>query len=135
MTLDLDNMTQTEFDKLMAKIKDRNQNLFQFIIDFLDDKVTPEEVYDFLKMERSYQVNYIKRGHSMNELDLSNTQALIFAVILIGFLIYLNHRDRKKSAQLERENRKLGESPSESLSPDYGRYIQLAGINKQGAIK
>lgn len=67
----------------------------------------------------------------MNELDLSNTQALIFAVILIG----LNHRDRKKSAQLERENRKLGESPSESLSPDYGRYIQLAGINKQGAIK
>ena len=64
----------------------------------------------------------------MNELDLSNTQAFIFTVILIGFLIYLNHRDRKKSAQLERENRKLGESPSESLSPDYGRYIQLASI-------
>ena len=64
----------------------------------------------------------------MNELDLSNAQALIFTVILIGSLIYLNHRDRKKSAQLERENRKLGESPSESLSPDYGRYIQLAGI-------
>ena len=71
----------------------------------------------------------------MNELDLSNTQALIFTVILIGFLIYLNHRDRKKSAQMERENRKLGESPSGSLSPDYGRYIQLAGINKQGEIK
>ncbi len=64
----------------------------------------------------------------MNELDLNNTQALIFTVILIGFLIYLNHRDRKKCAQMERENRKLGESPSESLSPDYGRYIQLAGI-------
>ncbi|WP_195217446.1 hypothetical protein [Streptococcus oralis] len=60
MTLDLDNMTQAEFDKLMTKIKDRNLNLFQFIIDFLDDKVTPEEVYDFLKMERRYQVNYIK---------------------------------------------------------------------------
>ena len=71
----------------------------------------------------------------MNELDLSNTQAFIFNVILISFLIYLNHRDRKKSAQLERENKKLGERPSESLSPDYGRYIQLAGINKQGAIK
>lgn len=71
----------------------------------------------------------------MNELDLSNTHALIFTVILIGFLIYLNHRDRKKSAQMERENRKLEESPSGSLSPDYGRYIQLAGINKQGAIK
>ena len=64
----------------------------------------------------------------MNELDISNTQALIFAVILIGFLMYLNHRDRKKCAQMERENRKLGESPSESLSTDYGRYIQLAGV-------
>ena len=71
----------------------------------------------------------------MNELDLSNTQALIFTVILIGFLIYLNHRDRKKSAQLERENRKLGEIPSEDLNPCYGRYIQLAGVNKQGDIK
>ena len=64
----------------------------------------------------------------MNELDISNTQALVFTVILIGFLIYLNQRDRKKSAKMERENRKLGERPSESLSPDYGRYIQLAGI-------
>lgn len=64
----------------------------------------------------------------MNELDLTNTQALIFFVVLIGLLMYLNHRDRKKCAQMERENRKLGESPSESLSPDYGRYIQLAGI-------
>ncbi len=34
----------------------------------------------------------------MNELDLSNTQALIFTVILVGFLMYLNHRDRKKKA-------------------------------------
>lgn len=64
----------------------------------------------------------------MNELNISNTQALVFTVILIGFLIYLNQRDRKKSAKMERENRKLGERPSESLSPDYGRYIQLAGI-------
>ena len=60
MTLDLDNMTQSEFDNRITEIKDRNPNLFQFIIDFLDDKVTPEEVYDFLKMERSYQVNYIQ---------------------------------------------------------------------------
>ena len=60
MTLDLDNMTQSEFDNRITEIKDRNPNLFQFIIDFLDDKVPPEEVYYFLKMERSYQVNYIK---------------------------------------------------------------------------
>ena len=60
MILGLNSMTQSEFDNRITEIKDRNPNLFQFIIDFLDDKVTPEEVYDFLKMERSYQVNYIK---------------------------------------------------------------------------
>ena len=60
MTLDLDNMTQAEFDKQMAEIKDRNPNLFQFIVDFLDRKVTAEEVDDFLKMERNDQVEYIK---------------------------------------------------------------------------
>ena len=64
----------------------------------------------------------------MNELDLTNTQALIFMVVLIGLLLYLNHRDRKKSAQFERENQQTIETPSESLSPDYGRYIQLASI-------
>ena len=53
-------MTQSEFYNRMTKIKDRHPNLFQFIIDFLDDTVTPEEVYDFLKMEHRYQVNYIK---------------------------------------------------------------------------
>jgi len=64
----------------------------------------------------------------MNELDLTNTQAVVFMMVLIGLLLYLNHLDRKKCAQMERENRKLGESSSESLSPDYGRYIQLASI-------
>ena len=52
MTLDLDNMTQAEFDKQMAEIK--------FIADFVDRKVSTEEVDDFLKMERSDQVDYIK---------------------------------------------------------------------------
>ena len=68
----------------------------------------------------------------MNELDLSNTQALIFTVILVDFLMYLNHRDRKKSAQFERENQQTIETPSEDLSPDYGRYIQLAGVKPWG---
>ena len=40
----------------------------------------------------------------MNELDLTNTQSVVFMVVAIGFLIYLNHRDRKKSAQFERED-------------------------------
>ena len=63
----------------------------------------------------------------MNELDLTNTQALIFFVVLIGILLYLNHRDRQKSAQIERESTQAIETPSEDLNPDYGRYIQLAG--------
>ena len=68
----------------------------------------------------------------MNKLDLSNTQALIFTVILIGFLMCLNHRDRKKSAQIERESTQTIETTSEDLSPDYGRYIQLAAVKPWG---
>ena len=68
----------------------------------------------------------------MNELDLSNTQALIFTVILIGFLMYVNHRDRQKSAQIERESTQTIETISEGLSPDYGRYIQLAAVKPWG---
>ena len=60
MTLDLDNMTQAEFDEVMAEIKERNPNLFQFIADFVNRKVSTEEVDDFLKMERTNQVEYIK---------------------------------------------------------------------------
>lgn len=60
MTLDLDNMTQAEFDKQMAETKERNPNLFQFIADFVDRKVSIEEVDEFLKMERTNQVDYIK---------------------------------------------------------------------------
>ena len=60
MTTDLDNMTQAEFDKRMAEIKAKNPNLFQFIADFVDRKVSTEEVDDFLKMEHRNQVDYIK---------------------------------------------------------------------------
>ena len=71
----------------------------------------------------------------MNELDLSNTQAFIFMMVLIGLLLYLNHRDRQKSAQIERESKQTIETPSEDLKPDYGRYIQLAGVNVWGGIE
>ena len=53
-------MTQAEFDNLMAEVKAEDQNLFQFIVDFINRKVTRKEVDDFLKMERSDQVEYIK---------------------------------------------------------------------------
>ena len=68
----------------------------------------------------------------MNELDLSNTQAVIFMVVLLGLLVYLNHRDRKKSAQIERGSAQTTETPSEDLSPNYGRYIQLGMVSKGG---
>ncbi len=60
MTLDLDNMTQAEFDEVMAEIKEKRPNIFQFIADFVDRKVSTEEVDEFLKMERTDQVEYIK---------------------------------------------------------------------------
>ncbi|QXA18908.1 hypothetical protein I6L85_00345 [Streptococcus gordonii] len=60
-TTDLNNMTQAEFDKQMAEIKEQHPKLFQFIADFVDRKVSTEEVEDFLKMERSNQVDYIKK--------------------------------------------------------------------------
>ena len=60
MTLDLENMTQAEFDKQMAEIKAERPNLFQFIADFVDRKVSTEEVEEFLKMERTDQADYIK---------------------------------------------------------------------------
>ena len=63
----------------------------------------------------------------MNELDLTNTQSIVFVVVLVGLLLYLNHLDRKKSAQFERESQQTIETPSKDLNPYYGRYIQLAG--------
>lgn len=68
----------------------------------------------------------------MNELDLTNIQAFIFIVVLIGLLLYLNHRDRQKSAQIERESKQTIETPSEDLNPCYGRYIQLGMGNREG---
>ena len=38
MTLDLNNMTQAEFDEVMAEIKAKRPKLFQFIADFVDRK-------------------------------------------------------------------------------------------------
>ena len=66
----------------------------------------------------------------MNELELSNIQSIVFTLLLLGLLLYLNRRDRKKSAQIERESTQTIETPSEDLSPDYGRYIQLGMVSK-----
>ena len=68
----------------------------------------------------------------MNELELSNTQSIVFTLLLLGLLLYLNRRDRKKSAQIERESTQTIETTSEYLSHDYGRYIQLAAVKPWG---
>lgn len=60
MTPVLNNMTQAEFDEVMADLKENEPNLFQFIVDFLDRKVTAEEVDEVLKMEPEEQQLYIK---------------------------------------------------------------------------
>ena len=52
--------TQADLDNLMSEVKAESPNLFQFIADFVDRKVSTEEVDDFLKMERSDQVDHIK---------------------------------------------------------------------------
>ncbi len=65
MTLDLDNMTQAEFDEVMAEIKVKRPNLFQFIADFVDRKVSTEEVDDLLNMEQPKQAEFIKNYKAM----------------------------------------------------------------------
>ena len=52
MTLDL--------DEVMTEIKEERPNLFQFIADFVDRKVSTEEVDEYLKMKREKQVEFIK---------------------------------------------------------------------------
>ena len=42
----------------------------------------------------------------MNELDLTNTQSIVFVVVLVGLLLYLNHETAKKAPNLsEKTNR------------------------------
>ena len=60
MTKDIDNMTQAEFDEVMADLKENEPNLFQFIVDFINKKVTTQEVEAFQKMEPEVQQLYIK---------------------------------------------------------------------------
>ncbi len=53
-------MTQTEFDNFMVDLKGNEPNLFQFIVDFINKKVSITEVKAFQKMEHQAQQLYIK---------------------------------------------------------------------------
>lgn len=52
-------MTQEEFNELITEIKEKSPNIFQFIEDFVDEKVTSEEVSVYLSMAYDQQRNYI----------------------------------------------------------------------------
>lgn len=52
--------TQADLDNLMSEVKAESPNLFQFISDFINKKVSIEEVEEFLKMEHEIQQLYIK---------------------------------------------------------------------------
>lgn len=57
--MNLKDMTQQEFDELLAEVKENTPNLFQFIEDFVDKKVTHEEVSVYSSMTSDQQQNYI----------------------------------------------------------------------------
>lgn len=64
----------------------------------------------------------------MNELDITNTQAIILLLAIGLLFLYLKRIESHKRDLLEQGI----ETPRKDLNPDYGRYIQLAGINVWG---
>lgn len=58
--MNLNDMTQEEFSKLLAEIKEKSPNLFQIISDFVDKKLTSDEADTFLAMTRDEQLDFIK---------------------------------------------------------------------------
>lgn len=67
----------------------------------------------------------------MNELDLTNTQSIILLLVMAVMLILLKLMESHRHSEIKQ----IVETTSKDLNPYYGRYVQLAGINKQGAIK
>lgn len=64
----------------------------------------------------------------MNELDITNTQAIILLLIIGLSFLYLKRIESHKRDRLEHGT----ETPSKDLNPCYGRYIQLGMGNREG---
>ena len=62
----------------------------------------------------------------MNELDLTNTQSIILILVISLLLLLLKRIESHKSDILEQ----TVETPSETLNPCYGRYIQLGMVGR-----
>ena len=61
----------------------------------------------------------------MNELDLTNTQAVILLLVVGLLFLYLHHLEKYKPS-----NKQAEETPRGELNPCYGRYIQLGAVCK-----
>lgn len=59
MTINIKEMTQRELDNLINEIKEEAPSLYQFIQDFLDKKLSSEEVDGFFSMDLESQLLYI----------------------------------------------------------------------------
>ena len=67
----------------------------------------------------------------MNELDITNTQAIMLLLVIGLLFLCLKRIESHKHDILER----VIETPSKDLNPCYGRYIQLAGVDVWGGIE
>lgn len=59
MTKNINEMTQAEFDNLITEIKERAPKLFLIIQDFVNKKLSSEEVDILLSMNNEDQLHFI----------------------------------------------------------------------------
>lgn len=59
MTINIDDMTNEEFNNLMSEIKERAPKLFLIIQDLANKKFSHEEVYNLLSMNCEDQLHFI----------------------------------------------------------------------------
>ena len=62
----------------------------------------------------------------MNELDLTNTQSIILILFMAVMLILLKRMESHRRSAIKQ----VEETPSDELSPCYGRYIQLGMVGR-----
>ena len=59
MTKNINEMTQAEFDNLISDIKEKAPKVFLIIQDFVNKKLSSEEVDNFLSMNNEDQLRFI----------------------------------------------------------------------------
>jgi hypothetical protein len=59
MTKSINEMTQAEFDNLISDIKEKAPKVFLIIQDFVNKKLSSEEVDNFLSMNNEDQLRFI----------------------------------------------------------------------------